>query len=174
MADYGVAANDIPDLNNAIERFEGMKGDTGNVIATKKTATQGLVDSFDAADASLEVIDDLLVNSYDETNPDLVEKYEQVRLQDNISVHHTGIYALLTGNDGKGGIEGGFMEVVELGKKATSDIDGYARIERMYSGKYHVAFSAKGYADKTLVLEVTRGEHLEVTVELEVLKEVVG
>lgn len=97
----------------------------------------------------------------------MVEEYKNNRKIETVGVHHTHIIAHITYSDGSGNAQGVLMQVEEVNKKATSNIDGMAESPNFKAGTYRVSFSGSGIQTKTIIQKIKRGQtlHLEVQVD---------
>jgi len=114
---------------------------------------------------------DFVEGYYVEDDPDLVDEMKKNIGIEMEGVHHTGIESLCV--DGKP-VEGAItnllqdveMLIIELGRKAKSDINGLATIIKFTPGTYHVTFKKTGYIDRVMIVRVKRGETLHLSVEM--------
>lgn len=166
LATVNVKAQDITDSKNNIDQFEASLGTTGVAEGKKKTGTEGLTILFEQADTTLDLIDDLLINEYQETNAEMVLEYRNNRKIDDIGVHHTGLLATLVYSGTQTAVQGVTVTIVELKKTAVSDINGLAKIIKCKPGEYHVTFTGTGIVPQTMVVKMPRGHIVKLTVEV--------
>jgi hypothetical protein len=161
---YNVSAEDIAAISDGIDNFKAAQPGTGNSRASRKAGTQGIKTTMAVIDASLRVLDDLIIHGI--TDGALVSEYRNNRKTDVVGTRHTGIIA--TTNNAMSGakLPGVKMEVAALNKSAISNLLGVAEIITMKPGLYQVAFSAEGFVSQTQVLKIKRGNTLEVSVNL--------
>lgn len=167
LGPYNIVGGDVTAIGTAITNFANAKDTPGAAEAFTKSATDALPGLFDKADTSLEIIQDLLISDYSESNPDEVDQFKVAHHIDNIGVHHTGIRADIVYSDGSGVAQGIQMKIIELNKTATSDINGIDEIIKCRAGTYHIQFSGAGIVTKTITIKIKRGQiislHVEVT-----------
>lgn len=157
LADYMVSAGDIEAIGNGIAAFTGQQPAPGVARAARVAARKSMVETMGAIDGSLEVIDDLLVNTYGASAEEMVLAYRVQRLIKNNEVRHSGLVCTLTDAGTGALLEGATVAIEALGKTAVTNIEGVASIIKMKWGTYHVVFSAEGYVTQTLTLTIERG-----------------
>ena len=164
---YNITQLNIDALDAAIGAFEAVIGAPGDAESSKILGTEAIEAFIHSIDADLEVIDDLLVNEYYDSEREMVEQYKIERRIDTVGVHHTRLDAHITYTDGSGNAQGITMHVVEPNKTAVSDIEGNAHGPNMKPGTYHVNFTGPGIVTKSIIVTVKRGTtvHLEVMVQ---------
>ena len=160
-----VSSSDISDSGKSIDNFETALGTPGAAEGKKKAGTETLVELFDAADTSLDLIDDLLIHEYEESNPLLVEEYRNDRKIDNIGIHHTGLMATVVLAGTKTPVKGVKMTIVELAKAAESDIKGLTEIVGCKPGEYHVKFTG-AIVPVEMVVKLPQGHIVKMSVEV--------
>lgn len=167
LAGVNVLPANITQIDNAALAYQSAEGAPGAAEGKKEVGTEGIEAIMHDIDHSLELIDDLLINEYADTEGVMVENYRKDRKIDTVGVHHTRLDVHITYSDGTGNAQGITMHVVEPNKTAISDIDGNAAGPNMKPGKYHVEFTGAGIVTKTIIQEVKRGTtvHLEVQVQ---------
>jgi hypothetical protein len=161
---YNVSAADITLINHGITAFKAAQPGTGNARALRKAGTQGIKDTIVSIDASLGIMDDLIIHGI--SNAGLVAAYRNNRKLDPVGVRHTGVIATITDAVTGAPVANVKMEIAALGKSATSNLQGVAEIISMKPGLYEVAFTTRGFASQTLVLKIDRGMKLEVSISL--------
>ena len=164
---YNVIAANITQIDAAITAYNDAEGTPGAAKGKKEVGTKGIEIMMSKIDTCLENIDDLLVHEYFDTNRELVEEYKKDRKIETVGVHHTHIIAHITYADGTGNAQGVLMKVVELNKKATSDIDGIAESPNFKAGTWHIEFSGSNIQTKSIIQKVKRGQtvHLDMQVD---------
>jgi hypothetical protein len=164
LGDVSVTPDDIAESGKAIGNFEAALGTPGAAESETKSGTEELVKLFADADSSLDVIDDLLIHEYEDSNPALVETYKSNRVIDDIGVHHTGIHASVTYADTKDPAQGVTIKIVELNKSAVTDIKGEAEIIRCKAGDYHVDITGDSIAPQSQIIKMERGHIVKLVV----------
>ncbi len=166
LAAYNITALTITTITSAIQAFEDVIAAPADAESSKVLGTGGIEYIIHQIDEDLELIDDLLVNEYQDTEGEMVEQYKIERRIDTVGIHHTRLGAHITYADGSGNAEGITMRVVEPNKVSVSNIDGDTLSTNMKPGTYHVEFTAPNIATKTIIQKIKRGTtvYLEVQV----------
>lgn len=161
---YRVTATNVTDITNAITAASESIGTPKQAITTRAVATDEIVVDITKCDAYLELIDDLLVSEYEDTNPSMVAEYHLSRAITSLGSHATGLKT--TVNDVVTGalLEGVLVTIVEVSRSIVTDIDGKAIILRIKPGSYHVTCTKTGYAphETILVFELGKTQTLAV------------
>ncbi len=167
MASVNLTITDANLVRDGIKNYRDAQGSTGSAEDTKEAGTKTLTGLFDLADHSLDIISDLLIAEYSESNPDMVLTFKMNRHQDTVGVHHTRISAHIVYSDGSGNAEGIKLFIVGPNKTAISDIDGIAESPTFKPGTYHVIISGEGIQTKTFVQKVKRGQTVHLDIEVD-------
>ncbi len=162
LLSYRVVAADITDITNAIAAAQLSIGTPKQAIINKQVITQQIVVDIEKCSDFLELIDDLLISEYEDSNAEMVTEYKLSRELQPIGVHHTGLLANCLDAITKKVLEGVLVTIVEIKKFKLSDIDGIAEIEKLKPGKYHVTFTLIGYEDYTVIIQFHLGKIQEV------------
>jgi len=165
----------ITAMNAAIAAFDAVKSDTSTTIDKRKIeGTQELRKLIKSAYETMQIIFDFVYGEYIDTNKTLVDEMEASMAIHIEGVRHTGISATCLGpvpgnNNQIGNLEGVLLNIVELNRTATSNINGHASIIKLKPGTYHVEFSKTSYKTQTMVIYFKRGRTVEIdlTMELE-------
>jgi len=157
-AGYMITAADISDISDGIAAFAGQQQAPANAASARIAARKSIDTTMKQIDSSLDIIDDLIEHTYDESNAELVEEYFANRTIDNIGVRHSGISAVITDAATNAPLEGAVMAIESLNKTATADINGAAELVRVTPGTYHISFSMAGYTTQTPTLTIEKGK----------------
>ena len=159
-------------MTDAIKAYDDDKLAPRGAIQTRKAqSTEAYELSFKKAQTAADSIYDLIFGEYELTNPNLVAELKLVCGIEEEGVRHNTIHATcLDGNPPQGAITA-FLEhvtllIVELNKKAVSDINGLITLAQFTQGTYHVEFSKAGYVTRTMIIHVGQGETVELEVEM--------
>lgn len=171
LLSYNVTAADITAIGNGITDFKAAEPGSGNARAAIKAATKGIAVIITAMDASLAVMDDLIIHGI--ANATLVNEYRNNRKVHAVDVRYTGIIATIDAANGIA-IADATMIIAALNKTAVSNLLGVAEIIKMKPGLYEVAFSAEGYVSQTMILKIAQGKQLEVSINLVPLVQEIG
>jgi len=162
-------------MNAAIAAYNAVKTDTPVTIDKRKIeGTQALRKLIKESYEIMQIIYDFVYGEYIDTNKTLVDELAASMTIEIEGVRHTGISATCLGpvpgnNNQIGNLEGVLLNIVELNRTATSNINGHASIIKLKPGTYHVEFSKTSYKTQTMVIYFKRGRTVEIdlTMELE-------
>jgi len=162
MASVQLSATDISSINNVITEYEKTIGSIGAAQAHKSIGTSGVEATMKPIDKSLITIDNLLVNTYKTSNPELVNEYIKNRQVDKLPTHHAGITIHVIDDLSKDDLKDVVLAL--NGITTISNIDGYAEIIKMRPGSYLLTVSLHGYVSQNIkvVVEKARISHLEI------------
>ena len=155
---YKVVAADVTAITAAINAAQASIGTPKQAHTTKVTATKEIVKDINNCDAHLELIDDLLISEYEDTNTAMVDEYRLSRELEPIGTHPTGLHALIKAAITNVLLEGVLVTIMELNKTGLTNIDGITEIEHMKSGKYHVIISKVGFVSQTIIINFPLGK----------------
>ena len=161
---YRVTATNVTAITSAIDAASGSIGTPKQAITTRAVATDEIVMDITKCDGFLELIDDLLVPEYEDTNPSMVAEYHLSRAITSLGSHATGLKAII--NDLATGalLEDVLVTIVEVSRSMVTDIDGKAIIVRIKPGTYHVTCTKAGYAPHETILVFELGKTQTLTV----------
>ena len=155
---YRVTAANVTAITAAIASATTSIGTPKQAITTRAIATSQIELDIATCDGYLELVDDLLVPEYEESEPDMVAAYHLSRAMASLGTNATGLKA--TNADALTGalLQDVLVTIVEVSRSALSNIDGVALIERMKPGKYHVTCTKVGYVDFATIIEFKLGK----------------
>lgn len=158
LTPYRVLAVDVTAITTAIDAATTSIGTPKEAITTRVLATGQIEEDIASCDATLELIDDLLVPEYEDTDTEMVEAYHLAREMSSLGTHATGLKA--TCSDAETGelLEGVLVTIVEVARSGITNISGAMLIERMKPGKYHVTCKKVGFEDQAMILEFALGK----------------
>jgi len=165
LGGVNVVQANIDVIDAAISAYEAAEGTPGAAESEKEAGTEGIEVIMDNMDKNLEVVDDLMVSEYEESNPAMVEEYLNNRKIETVGVHHQGFSADITYEDNTPA-QGVGMRIVELNKSGISDILGHVENIRGKIGTYHIEFSGAGIETQTLIASIKRGIILNLVVKV--------
>ena len=160
-------------MTDTIKAYDDVKLAPRGAIETRKAqSTEAYELSFKKAQTAADSIYDLIFGEYELTNPNLVKELKLVCGIVEEGVRHNTIHAICSdGNPPQGAItallEDVTLLIMELNKKAVSDINGVVSLTKFIQGTYHVEFSKVGYVTQTMIIHVRQGETVELEVEME-------
>jgi hypothetical protein len=166
------ATNITTEIDPAIATYQAIQSQPTTAIQSSKAAgTDKIPSLIIAADEKIDNMHDLLYSYFNTTNPALVNQFSLAMQVITTGVHHTGIAANVTAivppATTAAPAEGITMKIIELNKTVTSDIKGIIRLERIKPGTYHAEFSGANMITKTINVTITRGQIIDVNVELQ-------
>ncbi len=155
---YKVVAADVTAITTAIGLASTEIGTPKQAITTRAVATGQIEVLIDECDAYLEIIDDLLVPEYEDTDAEMVAEYHLSRAISSLENKATGLK--VTGSNAATGafLADVMVTIVEVARSAATNIVGIALIERIKPGTYHVTCKKVGFADYSKIVEFTLGK----------------
>ena len=155
---YKVVAADVTAITTAIGLAATDIGTPKQAITTRAVATGQIEVLIDECDAYLEIIDDLLVPEYQDTDAEMVAEYHLSRAISSLGNKATGLK--VTGSNAATGafLVDVMVTIVEVARSEATDIVGIALIERIKPGTYHVTCKKVGFVDYTIIVEFTLGK----------------
>ncbi len=166
LAAYNILPANVTAINLAITNFSGATGTTGDAQALTKVGTDALPGLFEKADTSLDIIYDLIISEYSDSNPDEVLQFKNDHHIDNIAVNHSGVRVhitdALTGND----LAGAKLSILGTGKTTVADLHGIAEIIKVKPSEYNILVSIPGYPAKAQLIRIKSGKITELDMSL--------
>jgi len=156
LASLQLSEADITALNNAITSYENAVATIGTIKAHKTAGTQGIDTVMQPLNKSLDLIDYMIVNTYSESNPAMVNDYLLTRHIDKLPTRHNGISMHISDSVSKADLQGVTLTI--NGKSSTSDIDGLAEIIKIKAGSYMLTVSMNGYVSQEIKVVIERGK----------------
>ena len=169
LTGYRVVAADVTAITNAINAASGAIGTPKQAVTTRAVATDKIAVDITDCDGVLELIDDLLISEYEDTNASMVVEYRLSRAITSLGSHATGLKATLTDSKTGALMEGVLVTIVEISRSALSDIDGVSLILRMKPGTYHVTFTKTDYTAHETIMEFELGKTSPLAVAMEAI-----
>ncbi len=157
LTDYRVLAADVTAITNAIDVATDSIGTPKQAITTRAVATDQIAIEIMACDAALELIDDLLIPEYEDSNHVMVHEYHLSRAISSLGSHATGLKATVTNSEGAL-LETALVTIVEVSRSTETDIDGIGLISRIKPGTYHVTCTLEGYVAFETIIDFVLGK----------------
>ena len=158
LTTYRVVAADVTAITAAIAAASGSIGTPKQAITTRAVATDQIVVDIIACDGALELIDDLLIPEYEDSNAVMVHEYHLSRAISSLGSHATGLKPTVTDSVTEALLEDVLVTIVEISRSAVTDINGVALITRMKPGTYHVTCTKVGYVEYNTIIEFELGK----------------
>ena len=158
LTGYKVVAADVAAISTAIGLATTDIGTPKQAITTRAVATGQIEVFIDECDAYLEIIDDLLVPEYEDTDAEMVEAYHLSRTISSLGNKATGLKVTNTNAATGALLEGVTVTIVEVARSAISNISGLSLIDRMKPGTYHVTCKKVGFVDFDTIIEFALGK----------------
>jgi hypothetical protein len=164
LTGYRVTAANVTAITAAITAASDSIGTPKQAITTRAVATDEIALDITTCDGYLELIDDLLVPEYEDTNPGMVAEYHLSRAVTSLGNHATGLKATVTDAASGALLEGVQVTIVEVSRSGVTDIDGLVVIVRIKPGTYHVTCTMTGFVayETILVFELGKTQALAV------------
>ncbi len=166
LADYGITAQMLADLQELINRYSADTPKPRTAISNRKTTTANLAALFDQADQILKERMDKIVVVFRAANPDFVETYENARRIVDPATTTTQLKGRVTDKTTSDPIKDAAItavgtETANNGQTftATTDANGDYQIKPMHHGAYTITITANGYAPlETTNFDIKMGE----------------
>lgn len=158
LTPYRVIAADVTAIGAAIDTASASIGTPKEAITNRVLATSQIEMDIASCDAHLELVDDLLVSEYEDTDAEMVEAYHLAREMASLGTHATGLKTICTDVVNGELLEDVLVTIVEVARSGTTNISGVSLIERMKPGKYHVTIKKAGFVDQTVIVDFALGK----------------
>jgi hypothetical protein len=162
MASVHLSTADLTVINQYITNFEASIGSVGTAQAHRSIGKSGIETTIKPIDKSLEIIDNLFINTYRLSNVDLIKEYINNRQIEKMPTHHAGIMVHIGDSSSNADLKD---VLIALDKKSsTSSIDGNAEIIKIMPGSYLLTISLNGYITQTIKVVIVKGHITHVDV----------
>ena len=158
LTDYRVLAADVTAITNAIAVATDSIGTPKQAITTRAVATDQIAIEIMACDAILELIDDLLIPEYEDSNHVMVHEYHFSRAISSLGSHATGLKATVTNSETGALLETALVTIVELSRSTETDVNGIGLISRIKPDTYHVTCTLDGYVAFETIIDFVLGK----------------
>ncbi len=89
LADCGVSEDMVKNLETSLKDFDTIISTPRDMIDTRSTATEQIIEKFEQIDSILKNILDKLIHVYEYSNPEFFTKYQKARIIVDLGVRHT-------------------------------------------------------------------------------------
>ena len=158
LTTYKVVAADVTAITTAIALASTNIGTPKQAITTRAVATGQIEVYIAECDGFLELIDDLLVPEYEDTDVEMVEAYHLSRAVTSLGNKATGLKVISSNAATAALLEDVTVTIVEVARSGVSNISGVTLIERIKPGTYHVTCTKVGFVDHDVIVEFTLGK----------------
>lgn len=159
LADYGVTAAKLTELQTAIDAFADAAAKPRAAISSRAAKTATLPQLFKQADAILTDRMDALLEMFAATNPDFVATYQSARVIVNAQTITTQLKGKVTAQTDGSPIPDALVTVSEASQSTQTDPNGDYLIKPLANGKYTVTVTKPGFNDfKKVGVEVKLGQ----------------
>lgn len=167
LADYGITAAKLTELQTAIDAFAEAAPKPRAAISTRAAKTATLPQLFNAADAILIDRMDTFIGLFAETNPDFVATYQSARKIIDAQTTATQLKGTVTNQTDGTPIADATVTIVETTQSATTAPDGKYLIKPVSNGTYTVTVTKTGFNNFQITgVEVKLGQITSLDVEL--------
>ncbi len=165
LVDYGITATDITDLQTAITAYQVAIPKPRLAITVKKQVTDQLDQLFDASDALLNKLD-VLAEIVKNTDPVFYQQYNNARKVTGPGYRKLPVMGLVKDAGTLLPLSGVTITVEETNLKRKTTAKGYFQLKSLAEGMYVFTFYKNGYQAHTLPVAITKGERVNLEVEL--------
>ena len=166
LADYGITAPMLADLQDLIDRYSADTPKPRSAISSRKTTTANLAALFDQTDRILKERMDKIVVLFRSSQPVFVETYENARRIIDPATTTTQLKGKVTDKSDSSPVKNATVTAVRTenginGQTFTtaSDANGDYQIKPITHGKYTITVTAEGYANlETTGFDIKLGE----------------
>ena len=167
--DSGIEDVQISDLAKEIPIAEALIGKPAAMLVQSSITTTNVDKAFSDVDAKIEIIKDLILGKYGpgtpNANPEVIKAMKKsVKL--NIDKKYTGIKFMLIDAITGLPIKDVLVDIPDLNKKVTSDVEGVAPIKSMQTKKALATFSHPNYDPLSQLIQAEKGKTIEITIKL--------
>ena len=173
MAGVNLLPADVAALDVTISNYNKNKSTPGIAKSHKKSVTKTILDTMQAIDKSIILIDRLLLSQYGITNSGMVSDFLNNKKINSLPGHHTGLQVHFTDAATGLDLEGATLQIQGTGKNAktnkttSTDINGIAQIIKTKRGPYHTTLSMLGYKTQHPIITLKQGKILNLTIQLQ-------
>ncbi|MDQ3798228.1 MAG: carboxypeptidase-like regulatory domain-containing protein [Acidobacteriota bacterium] len=159
LADYGVTAAKLTELQTAIDAYAEAAPKPRAAKTTQSTIVTSLAQLFDEADAILTERMDTLIEMFAATNPDFVATYQSARKILDPQTTTTQLKGTVTNQTDNTPIAGATITIAETAQTANTDPDGKYLIKPVAHGTYTITAAKTGFNNfKKTGVEVKLGQ----------------
>ncbi|HEX8249697.1 MAG TPA: carboxypeptidase-like regulatory domain-containing protein [Pyrinomonadaceae bacterium] len=167
LADYGINAAKLTELQTAINDFADAAPKPRAAKTTHSTIVASLTQLFDEADAILTERMDPLIGLFAATNPDFVATYQSARIIVDAPTTATQLKGTVTNQADGTPVIDATVTIVEAAKTAQTDSTGKYTIKPVEIGTYTVTVTKTGFNDFQITgVEIKLGQVNSLNVEL--------
>ncbi len=153
---YGITAPFLAaQLTKAIN-FNGQIGAAKGLIIIDSIANKNINKAIKVLQSDIKFFD-LLINQFEDTNPDFVDEYHKNAMVVHMGVHHSGIQGTVAEAETGAVIYGATIRIIGLKKVAATNLLGKYIISPVQAKDYQVQVGAPGYATQTVIHHIYSG-----------------
>lgn len=170
LEDYGVTADTLEGLRDAIDSFVGFMPRPKVGKDNLKEATYKLGENFKDAEHTLAQID-ALVFMLELSNPDIFNGYRQARKILGYGIRSIALWGKVTDDESHNGLKGVTATIMPDGKtdpelaiiRKSAEKGGF-QVKSLPEGTYQVKFTKVGYKDLIVTIQVCKSERCKIKV----------
>lgn len=147
-----------------VNQYQASLGTTQSAVKANKGMNAETKDLFAKADASLAIINDLVVNALDE--PIFANAFLATKVINDAAVRRTGVTIAVTGKETNEALTNAWAYVEGTDKKDDADQDGVCEFYKMRPGTYIIRIEAPGYTTEKLTATIEQGKITELETSL--------
>ena len=159
-----VQESSITNARLLLTNYHTSLGTTQNAIKNNKSLNNETLTLFVAANESLNIITDLVVNVIDDSL--FINTFIANKNINDLAVRKTGVNITVIDANTQDAITNAWMYLEGYDKKDDADQDGMCELYKMRAGNYKIRIEALGYTNAILKANVEQGKITEMNVSL--------
>ncbi|MBP7389350.1 MAG: carboxypeptidase regulatory-like domain-containing protein [Chitinophagales bacterium] len=170
LADYGITAPNLTDLQTAIDNYGSAVAAPRNAISVRSSKGVLIKDFFKNGDDILKTRMDKLALQFKESNSEFYNAYKSNRVVVDAATSSTQVSGTVTSNAGGAPVDNVSVTVTDQSYTTTTDVNGNYKIKIPVPGVYELVFTRIAYVDQTIPnVILTLGENTDLDVVLQQL-----
>lgn len=164
---YGIEADDIKELEDAIDDFRKAAPKSRLVIGKNKVKQDDYKAKVKEASDLTDEIENLIISKFLKTNRDLVNNFLAARRIFDPASRSTALSIQVQDAEGKA-LADVYCDMLQVAdEEQFTNLEGKALIEGLKSGLYTLELSKEGYKTHSETIAIKRGQTLKLVVKLE-------
>src|SRR5215213_5089805 len=147
LADFGINAAQLKNLQTAIDDYSAKNMNPRAALSGRKTANTNLAALFRENDSVLKDQMDKLIEQFREAHPDFVQTYFSTREIIDPYTTTTQLKGTVTDKSAATPIKDVVVTIVELSKSTKTDAQGKYSFKSIANGKYTITATAEGFVN---------------------------
>ena len=166
LAPFGIMPATLNSLNASIQAFQQVMKDPIEAIAKRKTATEALSVLVPDLTVFLKTNLDHLVTSLEDSEPEFVSTYKNVRLINNSPTNPWSLTTTCLDSNTQDPVHGAEVTVVDKHLTRVSGASGFNTFQNLVEGNHQLKVTHPNYVTQTIDFNVVSGETTELVIML--------